>query len=268
MRVVTRALAVAAALAMVTAVQARAQTGAQAQAQAAVQAQLPTADDVVEKHLAALGGRAALAKLESRIATGTITIAMQGMQFSGPVEIYAKAPNKGRMFARLDLSAAGAGEVVIEQRCDGKVGWSSDSLQGERDITGSRLQAMLNETFPTTFLNYKEAGAKIEVVGKDKVGDRAAYVILYTPKAGPATKEYIDADSYQLLRSIVTVDVPEIGSAVEQTSDMQDYRDVDGVKVPFTLVITNSMQVITVSVAKVEHNKPIDETMFSKPAVK
>jgi hypothetical protein len=193
---------------------------------------------------------------------------MQGMQFSGPVEIYSKAPNKGRMFARLDLSAAGAGEVVIEQRCDGKAGWASDSLQGEREITGSRLQAMLNETFPTTFLNYKEAGAKIEMGGKDKVGDRAAYLILYTPKTGPSTKEYIDAETYQLLRSVITVDVPEIGSAVEQTSDMQDYRDVDGVKVPFTVVVMNSIQTITVSVTKAEHNKPIDEAMFSRPAVK
>ena len=203
------------ALAALVAVQARAQTAGQAQAQAVVQAPAPTADEVVEKHLAAIGGRAALAKLESRIATGTITISMQGMQFSGPVEIAAKAPNKGRMFARLDLSAAGAGELLIDQRCDGKAGWTSNSMQGDREMSGSQLQAMVNETFPTPLVNYKEAGAKIELVGKDKVGDRAAYLIQFTPKAGPSTKEYFDAETFQLLRSIVTLDVPEVGGPME-----------------------------------------------------
>ena len=60
MRVVTRASVVAMALAALVAVQARAQTAGQAQAQAVVQAPAPTADEVVEKHLAAIGGRAAL----------------------------------------------------------------------------------------------------------------------------------------------------------------------------------------------------------------
>jgi len=234
---------------------------------AALQAQAQTADEVIEKHLAALGGRAALGQLQSRIATGTMTISMQGMQFSGPVEIDAKAPNKGRMQARLDLSAAGVGEAVIETRCDGKVGWMGNSVQGDREITGSQLQNMLNATFPTPLLNYKEAGAKIELVGKDKVGDHTALVIQLTPKAGPVLKQYFDAETYLLLRSIVTVDIPELGPT-EQSTDTQDYRDVDGVKVPFTVVLANSMQTVTIALTKVEHNTPLDDAIFAKPGLK
>ncbi len=220
----------------------------------------------MEKHLAALGGRAALAKLESRIATGTMTISMQGIQMSGPIELYAKRPNKGRMYARIDLSAAGGGEVVLDNRCDGKTAWLDNSMQGGREATGSQLQTMLNATFPTPRLNYKEAGAKVELAGKEKVGDRAAYVIVFTPKTGPSSKQYFDAETYQLLRTVMTLDVQELGGATEQTTDSSDYREVDGVKVPFSVVVVNAMQTVTIALTKVEHNKPIDEAMFSKPA--
>jgi len=53
-----------------------------------------TADAVVEKHLAALGGREALAKLTSRKSTGTVTMSTPGGDVSGPVELLIKAPFK------------------------------------------------------------------------------------------------------------------------------------------------------------------------------
>jgi len=228
------------------------------------QAQAQTADEIVEKHLAALGGRAALAKLESRTATGTITVSTQGVDLPGSVEIYAKAPNKARSLIRLDLSSVGAGEVTVDQRCDGKSGFVSNSMQGDREITGGQLQSMLNAHFPSALLTYKEAGAKVELLGKEKVGDRAVFVLQYTPKTGPASKQYFDAETYLLVRAVTTFDVPEAGGEVEQTSDLGDYRAVDGVQAAFSITNTNSMQTATIRLTKVEHNKPIDDAMFAK----
>ncbi len=233
------------------------------------QAQAQTGDDVIEKHLAAIGGRAALAKLESRIARGTMTISVQGVELSGPIEMYAKAPNKQRTFARFDLSAMGAGEMVVDQRFDGKAGYRSNTMQGDRDLTDSELQSMQNNAaFPTPLLNYKQAGGKAELAGKDKIGDRAVYLVLLTPKAGVPTMHYFDAETYQLLRVVTKVQVPEMGGDLEQTIDFSDYRDVDGVKVPFTESIMSTVQAMTIRMSTIEHNKPIDETMFSKPAAK
>jgi outer membrane lipoprotein-sorting protein len=232
------------------------------------QAQTQTADEVVEKHLAAMGGRAALAKLDSRTATGTITVSTQGVDLSGSVEVYAKAPNKSRSFVRLDLSAVGAGEVTVDQRCDGKSAWVSNSMQGDREITGGQLQNMLNARFPSALLAYKEAGAKVELLGKDKVGDRAVFVLQHTSKAGPVSRAYVDAETYLPLRNVTKIDVPEAGGEMEQTTDLGDYRAVDGVQVPFSVTNTNAVQTVTMRLAKVEHNKPIDETMFSRPAGK
>ncbi len=60
----------------------------------------------------------------------------------------------------------------------------------------------------------------------------------------------------------------EVGQAIEQTHELSDYREVDGVKVAFTVRIVNPLQSLTITAAKVEHNKPIDEAMFSRPVVR
>ena len=66
---------------------------------------------------------------------------------------------------------------------------------------------------------------------------------------------------------VMTLDTPETGP-LEQTTDLSDYREVDGVKVPFQLKSTNAVQSFTVAVTKIEHNIKIDPALFVKPASK
>lgn len=222
-----------------------------------------TADEIVERHLAALGGRAVLSKATTQVATGTITVSTQMGNISGALEISRKAPNKARSVMVLDLSALGGSEMVIDQRCDGVKAWVSNSLQGDREITGNQLQGMLNATFPTSLLTYKEDGGKVELTGKDKVGDRAVHVLVYTPKAGTAARFFVDAETFQLIRSITTVESPETGP-IEQTTDTSDYRAVDGIQVPFAVNVTSSVQTIGIVLTKVEINKPLDDAIFTR----
>ena len=231
-----------------------------------VQAQ--TADDVVEKYLAAMGGRAALAKLTSQVATGTVAISVQGADIPGSVEISRKAPNKVRTFIQLDLSGLGGSGMTVDQRCDGKSAYAANSMQGDREITGSQLQGMLNNTFPTPLLGFKDAGGKVELVGRDTVGGRPVLALLYTPKAGPAVKMFFDAETFLVARTVTTVDVPEAGGPVEQTSDVADYRVVDGIKVPFSIKTSSPIQTVATTLSKVEFNTTLDDAIFSRPIVK
>ena len=66
------------------------------------------------------------------------------------------------------------------------------------------------------------------------------------------------------LRAVAKVEVPQMGE-VEQTTEFADFRDVDGVKVPFTIKSSSSAQSFTITLTKVEHNSKIDETLFVKP---
>jgi outer membrane lipoprotein-sorting protein len=227
-----------------------------------------SADELVEKHLAAVGGRAALAKITSQVASGTVAISAQGADIGGTIEITKKAPNKSRTVMKLDLSAVGGSEMVVDQRCDGKTAFTSNSLQGDREITGSQLQNMLNASLPTPLLTYKEAGGKMELQGQDKAGGRAVFVLLYTPKAGPASKLFIDAETFLVARTVTTLDVPGAGGTVEQTTDLGDYRVVDGVKTAFSVTVAGAAQTIVITLTKAEFNTPIDDAVFGRPGVK
>jgi hypothetical protein len=100
------------------------------------------------------------------------------------------------------------------------------------------------------------------------VGDVDGIALTITPKSGPATKLVLDAKTYLPMRTVTTVDVPEAGGKIEQTSDLSDYREVDGVKVPFHVKTSSSIQNFIVNVTKVEHNTTIDPALFAKPAGK
>jgi len=223
-----------------------------------------TADDVVEKYLTAIGGRAALGKLTSRSTTGTINLSLPQGPVSGSIEILNQRPNKNRTLTKLDLTSLGAGQVTREQRFDGASGYILDSMQGNREITGNQLENLKNTGFPTPFLTYKERGATVELAGNEKIDGRDAYVLLYKPKTGSVARQFVDAETYLPVRIVIKVDTPETGE-VEQTTDLSDYREVDGIKVPFMIKVSTGGQSFTIAVSKVEHNLKIDETVFSKP---
>jgi hypothetical protein len=223
-----------------------------------------TADEIIEKYLTAIGGRAALGKLTSRTTSGTITLSTPGGDVSGPVEILSQAPNKSRTLIKLDLSSFGAGQMTFDQRFNGTSGYVLDTLQGNRDITGNQLENMKNGSFPTPFLHYKELGATVELGGKEKAGEREAYVLIFTPKSGSVVRQFIDAESYLPIKSVAKVNLPQVGD-IEQTTEFSDYRDVEGIKVAFAVRATSTVQTSNVVITKVEHNTKIDESLFSKP---
>jgi outer membrane lipoprotein-sorting protein len=229
-------------------------------------AQAQTADEAIEKALAAMGGRAALTKLNTRVITGTMTVSTQGVDIPGTVEMSYKAPNLARSFMKLDLSAYGGQEMVIDRRCDGKTAFEINSQTGVKEITGNQLENMLNASFPSPFLNYKQAGSKVEVAGKEKLGEKDVIVLIFTPKAGSVSKLYFDAQTWLLVRSVGKVNLPEAGGEIEQTTDPSDYRDVDGVKLPYTLAMSNPAQSLTIRIQKVEHNKPLEDSIFGRVA--
>ena len=225
-----------------------------------------TADEVVDRSLTAIGGRAALGKLKSRSMTGTITLSTPAGDIAGSIEILSAAPNKSRSLIKADLTALGAGPLVVDQRFDGNSGYVMDTLQGNRDITGSQLDNLRNGSFPHPFLNYKELGATAQLGGKQKVGEREAYLVIFEPTSGSVVRQYVDAETYLPIKTVVKVDVPQLGREVEVTTEFLDYREVDGIKLPFGLKTTSSVQNYTITITKVEHNIQIDETLFSKPA--
>ena len=226
-----------------------------------------TADAIVEKHLAASGGREALSKLTSRKSTGTITLSSQAGDLPGTIELSAKAPNKTRVSMTIDLSSVNAGTMSMEQRFDGTTGYATNSMQGEQEISAKQLDNMRNAAFPTPLLGYKEHGAKLEQLPNEKLEGKDALVLVLTPAAGSPIRMFVDPETFLISRTVTTINSPQLGGDVQQTTDLSDYRTVDGVKVPFRIVTSNPAQRLSIAITKVEHNVPLDDALFVKKQV-
>src|SRR5262245_26662420 len=122
-----------------------------------------TADEIIEKTIAALGGREALAKVKSRSMTGTIALSTPAGEINGSMEVLNAVPNKSRSMLKADLSAFGAGELIVDQRFNGTTGYVIDSLQGNREVAGNQLENLKNSSFPHPLLGYKDRGTTVQL---------------------------------------------------------------------------------------------------------
>jgi hypothetical protein len=223
-----------------------------------------TADEIIDKSIAAMGGRAAMEKIKTRSISGSLTLGTPAGDISGTIETLNAVPNKSRTLIKADLTSLGAGPMQIDQRFDGTTGYVLDSLQGDRPITGNQLDNMKNGGFPHPFLTYKAQGTTVTLAGKEKAGDRDAYVLVFEPTAGSPVRTYIDAETYLPVMTRVKTTLPQVGE-LEQTSRTTDYRDVDGVKVPYKIEVSSAVQSFTIVVNKCENNVPVDDKIFVKP---
>lgn len=221
-----------------------------------------TADEIIEKSIAAMGGRAAMEKIKTRVSNGKVSLATPGGDVTGTVEVCDAAPNKQRMVMKVDLTPVGAGEMLVDQRFDGATGYVMDSIQGNRDITGSELDNLQAASFPHVFLRYQALGMSAKLA-RESVADGSRYLLTFE-RAGYAIKQYVDAETLLPTRVIIRANLSQLGQ-LEHWIDSSDYREVDGVKVPFTVTLTNSMMTVTTTFTTIENNVSIDPKIFVKP---
>ena len=229
--------------------------GATPQASPSPTPALPSADEIFSKYAAALGGQAAIDKLKSRTAKGTITQA-NGNSFQ--FELSQAAPDK---FYLLVTTPQGA----VERGFNGQVGWEK-TARGVREITGTELINFKTTNGLFTLLKLKEQYSKPPRVRKDKLGDRDVYVVDGTTADNQRLRLYFDAASGLLLRRVTTMST--IVGIIPDQVDLEDYRDADGLKFPFTAraaTIELGNPTSTRTFIEVKLNAPVDESKFNMP---
>ena len=218
---------------------------------------MPTIDQVLDKYVQAIGGKAALTKLTSRYSQGTIEIPAFGA--SGSFELYAKAPDK--WLSHSDF----AGYGVVEQGFGNSIAWAKDPERGVREITGAELAQMKRTADFYSSLKMKEMYPKMTLKGKkEKVGEGEAYVIEAALPEGGSEKMYFDAKTGLLLRSDQEREGPN--GRIPVTFQFENYKEVDGVQIAFVFRQTSPEISFTITLSEVKHNVPIDDAMFNKPS--
>jgi outer membrane lipoprotein-sorting protein len=111
----------------------------------------------------------------------------------------------------------------------------------------------------------KDQYSKIEVKSKEKIGEKDAYLIEATPSEGSAEQMYFDVESGLLTRVVAEQESPQGSTHVEMS--LEDYKEVDGVKIPFTIIRVTPQMTIVIKFDEVKHNVEIEDEKFSKPTV-
>jgi hypothetical protein len=216
---------------------------------------LPTLDQILDKYVASVGGRAAIEKITTVTARGTIEI--PAMTLTGTVELLQKAPDK--VLTRTDIAGMG----VQREGFDGTNAWSEDGQMGLRDRTGAEFaEAKRTAMFPRE-LKLKAMYPKMTVKSREKLATGEAYLIEGASAEGTPIRMYFDTESGLLVRQIVQRQSPQ--GPLELNVTFEDFRVVDGVKRPFAIRQETSFFSAVVKYTDVKHNLPIDDATFSKP---
>ena len=223
--------------------------------QAQPQISLPSVDEIVAKYEKAVGGKAAFEKLTSRVSKGSF-IAGEGGN-PGTTEIYQKAPNK--MVTITDVPGFG----VVRSGVDGTVAWMDMPQFGIQELTGDTAAASKRGADFYEDIRLKEIYPKMVVKDKESFEGHDVYVVQATPAEGAPGLLSFDADSGLLVRSQTQMNGPM--GPIDIDTRLSDYREVDGIKLPFVINQVRSDFSFTIKLTEVEHNVPIDDAKFEKP---
>ena len=215
-----------------------------------------TVDEIVTKHIDAIGGKEAISKVKSMIIHSDIEVMGISLSSTGTVLV-------GKGFKNV----ANFNGVEIIQCVTPTGGWTVNPLQGvpePQPLPDDELKAAQSVLDSGDDLyDYKNKGSKVELLGRENLEGTNTYKVKLVDKNGKIITLFIDPSNYQVLRKESTSKVN--GEDVNSVSLFSDYKKTDfGLVMPYK-TITNQGFEITLKVTKVEFNKEIDPKIFEMP---
>jgi carboxyl-terminal processing protease len=200
----------------------------------------PVVERILEKYVEAVGGRAAFEKISSRVSKGTFEGSFAGVKVSGTAEFLEKAPDKTATLITLP------GMGVIRRAIVGAYGYEQIPLFGFREFS----EFEVNETrLGTDFhwpLNIKRLYARLTYKGKERVGEFETHIVEAASASGLTTMLYFDTTSGLLVKRDAT--------------NFEDYREIDGLRLPHTIREANTL----IKLTEVRHNVTIEDARFAE----
>jgi len=221
-----------------------------------------TLDEIVAKNTEARGGLTKIKAIQSARMTGTMTMG-QGMEAAMVLEF--KRPK----MIRQEFTLQGMTGITAY---DGKSGWQVMPFMGKKEpepMSADDLKEMEDQSdVEGDLVDWKEKGSKVELLGKDKIEGTDAWKLRVTLKDGTVKTLWLDTDSFLEIREESKRKVQ--GNDVEFVTTLGEYKEVDGVMVPFSYQTRpkagSGSQ--TISIKTVEFNVPVDAAKFRMPEPK
>ena len=206
---------------------------------AKVQENLPGVDQILDKYLAAIGGSHALSRVKTQVRKGVLN---EGEE-SVPVETVAKAPGKWLLMLHT------GGPRPDREGFNGAAAWSesADVIKNMNPQEQPELETFLDFQLPLKLAGMRAA---MTVKGKEKLGQQEVYLV--------------EASTTQGGRRILAFDAQTGLLALADSVLFENYRDVDGLKLPFTVKLHGGR--IAVNFTEIRHDSPVEDDRFERPA--
>jgi hypothetical protein len=216
---------------------------------------LPTADQILDKYLQAVGGAGALQRISSRVEKG---ISISGDR-KFPHEIYSQAPDK-----RISITHQPDGDAMTG--FNGTSAWIEITAPNPpgRDLTPSETAAARLDADLKFALNARRVLGGAKVLAAETIDGKPMYVVSGKPETMKPMRLYFDQQTGLLARVLRYSEVPLGFTPVQM--DYSDYREVDGVKIPFRRTTSRPSGRSTVQIETVEQNVAIEAARFKRPA--
>jgi photosynthetic reaction center cytochrome c subunit len=217
-------------------------------------APLPKPEELLDKYLTAVGGAAALDKITSRVQKGKLQ-AFGGQTF--PADVYSKSPGK-----RISIMHLQAGDSVTA--FDGRQGWltvpgrPAPHMMSASENDAARIDADLQ--FPE---HIRTMYSKFTVEDGEKIDGHETYLVEGQAEGRPPLQLYLNKQT-SLLDRLVRYSQSPLGLNPTQI-DYSDYRDADGVKVPFRWTVARPGNRFTIQVEDLKQNVAVDDAKFAAP---
>ena len=221
-----------------------------------------TADEIVAKHIEAIGGADKWKAVKAMEMNNKFTV--QGMDIASKTVIVS-----GKSL-RTDISVMGQ-EII--SAIDGETGWAQQPAMmggtGEpEDMPGALIKESRKQVYlGGSLLNYKDNGATIELVGKEKLEGVDVYHLKMIEKGGDVTNLFVSTANYYVLKSAGKRNIQ--GKEIEAEVNFSNFKQIEGLTFPYTMETASPMGgMITIETDSIKLNPKIDESIFKKPAKK
>ncbi|HEX8190227.1 MAG TPA: hypothetical protein VF586_17855, partial [Pyrinomonadaceae bacterium] len=196
----------------------------------------------------------AVSKFQTQVVKGTVT-ASQGRTQNFELTL------KGADRALLSVEVPQGGSM--RRAVSGAAGWMAGP-RGPRALASNEVAEARRNIDYFNVVKFAPS-ATMRVAGRRKVGERDAVVVVDRPSEGVQRRYFFDAETGLLLRVLTLTDA--ILNQLPEQVDFEDYRDVDGVKLPFVVRISaiDTFNSRTQTITEVRHGVPVEDTLFDMP---
>jgi hypothetical protein len=220
------------------------------------EAALPTARDIVARHVAAIGGEAAYRSVKSVRVRGRFELT--GQNISANFEMVASRPNRLRLHA--DIPGIG----VNESGYDGKVGWSLDPQTGPRLLTGRELDELAVDANFDATLHPADLFKELTTIGRTVFDGHPAYKVRAIFNSGVEQTEYFDTATGLQIGWEGSRQMGQLG-VVPTTTTLRDYKKFGPLMQPTTTLQKALFIEQVLHLTSCEYDL-VDDSAFALPA--